>query len=212
LPLVLFPGQVLPLHIFEERYKLMITRCLDGDATFGIVLSRPGTPPCVHIGTLAHITKVQHLEEGRFNIETVGVDRFFVTEFYYDEPYLSGDITLIPAEEDHSPEGFRLAAETKNLFRHYLVALLTLHGRSKDESQSIMTKFSLSLDPLLLSNLIAVNMRIAAHIKQKLLESSSPIARLQMEITLLQYEIGIMHLSLARLPERMGIHSSYELN
>lgn len=212
LPLVLFPGQVLPLHIFEERYKLMITRCLEGDATFGIVLARSGTPPCASVGTLARITKVQQLEEGRLNIETIGVSRFSIDHFYYDEAYLSGDITPLPVEEDRSAEGLGLAAEAKRLFRHYLVALLTMHGRAEDEARSITTKFSLPLDPLLLSNVIAVNMRISAGTKQQLLEISSPLARLQLEIALLHYETGISRLSLARLPERMSAHSTAELN
>jgi len=81
LNVVLFPGATLPLHIFEERYKLLIGRCLEEKLPFGVVLIRkgnevgePGEP--FDVGCTAHILRVQHLQEGRMNLLCRGGKRF----------------------------------------------------------------------------------------------------------------------------------------
>ena len=78
---VLFPGMPLPLHIFEERYKIMIGRCIDEDRPFGVVLIQSGTevgnPAVPHVvGTTALIAAVKRLEDGRMNLIAVGQERF----------------------------------------------------------------------------------------------------------------------------------------
>ena len=68
--IVLFPGMNLPLHIFEEKYKKMISECIENDKRFGIVLTKG--KQCVEIGTTALIVSVEKLEEGKMNIFTEG--------------------------------------------------------------------------------------------------------------------------------------------
>src|SRR3712207_3404751 len=101
LRVVLFPGMRLPLHIFEDRYKLMIGTCMVTDRTFGVALIRSGSevggPAEVHpIGTTARIVEVERLPEGRLNLVAVGVDRFEIVERYADQPYASGLVRLLP--------------------------------------------------------------------------------------------------------------------
>ena len=90
LNVVLFPGMMLPLHIFEERYKIMIKECINSDdQTFGVILAktRQAQAPDVSrlyaadlydVGTTARITAVENLQDGRMNLITVGQERFIV--------------------------------------------------------------------------------------------------------------------------------------
>lgn len=101
--------QPLALHIFEERYKQMVSNCIATDTPFGIVLLEQGTaeegrsnkPALPHlIGTTAHITQVQQLPEGRMNIIVVGRERFRVHDFKHDLPYLVGVVEREPLMHD----------------------------------------------------------------------------------------------------------------
>ncbi|MCH8066930.1 MAG: LON peptidase substrate-binding domain-containing protein, partial [Chloroflexi bacterium] len=88
---VLFPKQVLPLHIFEERYKTMIGRCIEEGAPFGVVLIRSGNQvggdAVPHdVGTTARIARVQRLPDGKINLITLGRDRFRVLSLDRSEP------------------------------------------------------------------------------------------------------------------------------
>src|SRR5262245_11884150 len=79
LPVVLLPGALLPLHIFEERYKLMIKQCLEGDKTFGLTYhsESEGWPPVIgRVGAIAQIMAVVPLDDGRMNILTIGSTRY----------------------------------------------------------------------------------------------------------------------------------------
>ena len=89
---VLFPGAMLPLHIFEERYKLMVGRCIERGEPFGVVLIRSGLevggPAQPHeVGTTVRITRVERLDDGRMNLITLGVQRFRVRELLHGEPW-----------------------------------------------------------------------------------------------------------------------------
>src|SRR5262245_38175495 len=96
LNIVLFPRMPLPLHIFEERYKTMINRCLSEDRAFGVVLIREGSEvgaPAVPqtVGTRARIHAVERLAEGRMNLFTEGTERFRLLDYVTEpETYLIG--------------------------------------------------------------------------------------------------------------------------
>ncbi len=101
---VLFPGTPLSLHIFEERYKLMIGRCVEANTPFGVVLIKSGSevlgmgPSAIprNIGCTAQILRVEPIGEGRMNITTVGQERFRILALHRDQPYLLGDIEMLP--------------------------------------------------------------------------------------------------------------------
>src|SRR5579859_2611631 len=90
LGLVLFPGMVQPLHIFEPRYREMMNRCLDGAGTFGITLAMPESVLLhevpARVGVLARILDYHRLPDGRFNLLTVGGRRFEIVEMMRDRP------------------------------------------------------------------------------------------------------------------------------
>jgi Lon protease-like protein len=99
LPLVLLPTEVAPLHIFEERYKQMINRCLDDSAEFGIVWL--GDEGLAEIGCTARITElIDRMDDGRMNILVRGGRPFRLLRRVDDLAYPAGDIELLDDEED----------------------------------------------------------------------------------------------------------------
>jgi Lon protease-like protein len=94
LGLVLLPGEVVPLHIFEERYKLMIGECLENDTGFGIVwLSDDGLRD---VGCTALVTQViDRMEDGRMNILVEGSEPFRLLRRIDDMPYPAGDVEML---------------------------------------------------------------------------------------------------------------------
>jgi ATP-dependent Lon protease len=97
---VLFPGCLLPLHIFEPRYREMIGDCLENDTSFGILNVEPKTRTPAEVGCSADILEVQKLPDGRMNILTMGRNRFRVHDYKYDRSYLIGIVEWIEDEDD----------------------------------------------------------------------------------------------------------------
>jgi len=101
LPLVLLPTEVAPLHIFEERYKEMINRCLDESSEFGIVWL--GDDGLADVGCTARITEmIERMEDGRMNILVRGERPFRLMRRVDDLAYPAGDIELLDDEEGAS--------------------------------------------------------------------------------------------------------------
>jgi Lon protease-like protein len=104
LGIVLLPHELVPLHIFEERYKLMIGECLENDTEFGIVwLSDEGLRD---VGCSARVVRlVERFEDGRMNILVEGATPFRLVRKIDDMPYPAGDVEpLEDFDDDHSPE------------------------------------------------------------------------------------------------------------
>jgi ATP-dependent Lon protease len=94
LNVVLFPGEQLPLHIFEPRYRRMVRECLDAKSPFGLLLAL--TDGVVRVGCTAEILEViKGYEDGRMDIITVGRDPFRVVELFSDDPLLKGKIDYL---------------------------------------------------------------------------------------------------------------------
>jgi Lon protease-like protein len=107
LGLVMLPGEVVPLHIFEPRYRLMIDECLDQDTGFGIVWS--GDEGVADVGCGAEVTKLlERLEDGRMNILTQGTRPFHLDRRIEDMPYPAGDVKWL---EDDAADADPEAAE-----------------------------------------------------------------------------------------------------
>jgi Lon protease-like protein len=103
LKVVLFPDMVLPLHIFEERYRIMVQDCLKGGAEFGIVY-QDGTN-IMEVGCAARIIKVlKRYEDGRMDILTAGSWRFHIEELIENKPYLEARVATVTDREHGSVE------------------------------------------------------------------------------------------------------------
>ena len=111
LGLVLLPGEALPLHIFEDRYKQMIGECLDEDREFGIVWLADDA--LKEIGCAARITRVlERFDDGRLNILVEGTTPFRLERRIGDMAYPAGDIVLLddePGSDDVALERARTA-------------------------------------------------------------------------------------------------------
>jgi Lon protease-like protein len=105
---VVFPFGVLPLHVFEERYRRMIADCLADDGRFGVVLIERGSEvgggdSRASIGTEARIVEHQELEDGRFIVVAVGIRRIAVENWLPDDPYPRANVAVL--EEPPAPAG-----------------------------------------------------------------------------------------------------------
>ena len=192
---VLFPGVVLPLHIFEERYKLMIRKCRDSDGLVGIVFIRSGeevgaTAEPYGVGTMAKITRIEALSEGKINLTVVGIHRFRILELNHDQPYLRGKIDAI---DDAAPT---VAAEIiSEIRRDYVNYLQTLRRLSQRSERTIQ----LPVDSIELSLVIAANLQVSRIEQQALLEAT-PDQRLHSERNILKREVALL--------QRLGAISS----
>ncbi len=192
LNVVLFPGMVLPLHIFEPRYRQMITECRKEDKPFGVVLTRPESKLLCEdtyaVGTTAEIRELDELEDGRFILMAIGVQRFRILSRHRitkKRPYLSG---LVEPYEDIPESPQKLASSAKQaqaLFERYLGMLLEAAGKETME-------VNLPTLPEELSYFIAYLLGAEDEQKQQLLELTSTLRRLHEEITFLRREVPFM--------------------
>ena len=180
---VLFPGALLPLHVFEERYKLMIGRCLDERFPFGVVLIRSGDEVCgpaepFDVGTTARIARLQRLPDGRMNLVALGRRRFRIFALDHSEPYLQGDVEYLASEDTDSPgvdeEAQRVAALFAEQFRLSMAV-----------TAQWVRRLDLPRDPNRLADFVASHMELEPAAKQELLETLSVPARLRREAELL---------------------------
>src|SRR5271157_18644 len=107
--LVLFPNLAVPLHIFEERYKLMINGCIDRSELFGLVLLRSGASDenedTIHrVGVTARVVDIDRLDDGRLNILCEGGNRFRIHRFTQQMPFWKGAVDLFEDKEAHTTE------------------------------------------------------------------------------------------------------------
>jgi Lon protease-like protein len=114
LPVVILPGELLPLHIFEERYKRMIGHCLESEEPFGIVF-RDDEGTAHRIGCSARVTEVlERFDDGRMNIVVTGEQPFRVLERFEEAEYPAGEVEPIDSGDepgDDDPEAADMARQ-----------------------------------------------------------------------------------------------------
>jgi len=109
---VLLPGAVLPLHVFEPRYRQLVIDCLaddSGDPEFGVALIERGWEvgggdERSDVGTVARMVRVEALEGGRYAIVAVGTRRIRVNSWLPDDPYPIADVDDWPDDDVDQPE------------------------------------------------------------------------------------------------------------
>jgi Lon protease-like protein len=129
----------MPLHIFEERYRLMVGRCIEAREPFGVVLIRDGREVgpmngrIAGVGTTALIRQAGRYPDGRLDIVTVGGRRFRVKAVDATrEPYLVGDVTMLPERVGNEPEAQSLTERVGRRFLRYLDLLQPALGGDED--------------------------------------------------------------------------------
>jgi uncharacterized protein len=210
---VLYPGLLLPLHIFEDRYRRLVHDLLDqpGPRTFGVIAIRKGRETGIggvsalyEVGCTATLREVREHEDGRFDLMTVGTQRFRLAGLAGSRPYLQAEVE--PLGEDTGDETAAAAAAqaVRRGFRAYLGALA---GRGVAR----VNVPGLPGEPVPLSYLVAASMIIDLPDKQVLLAEPDALHRLTAERALLSRETTMLR-SLSSAPAPELRHSPYNPN
>lgn len=197
---VLFPGLVLPLHIFEGRYRKLVADLLalpEGTPRrFGVVAIRMGREvgedgvSALHeVGCTAELRQVQRHEDGRYDIVAVGGTRFTLVAL---EPPVEGEplhaeVTLLA--ERIGRDAAEAAVRTAAAFARYQAALVELRG------EPVVTG-DLPSEPLLLSYLVAAAVVVPFNDRQRFLETPDAAARLRLALATITSELA----AIAALP------------
>jgi Lon protease-like protein len=186
---VLYPYCILPLHIFEPRYRTMIRMCMEHDVPFGVVQVLPGGLNLVgeeriyEVGTMAHITSAVEFADGRMFITAQGERRFRVVESQYDGPCLTARVE--PYQDEpvvESKEVQELVEDVRHLFGKYWQLLEIATKRE-------LGKLDLPVEAKVLSWLVPSVLHVQPEIKQGLLQKRKVEERLMWERELLVDEV-----------------------
>jgi uncharacterized protein len=190
LNVVLFPGMLLPLHIFEPRYREMINRCIDEELPFGVVLIQDGqevgAPAVPHkVGTAARIKRVERLTDGKMNITIVGTQRFRTTALDFSRSYLAAQVKHYPIANGST----QVAVELAHRVRPKIVEYVDLLGTA---SNTKLKLDRLPEDPAALALLVGIALQVGNQEKQRLLELPGVPEMLDRERYLLSCEILLL--------------------
>jgi len=197
---VLYPGMLLPLHIFEERYRQLIRDLLDEPEprTFGVIAIRKGRETGIdgvhslyEIGCTATLRRARRHPDGRYDIVTVGTQRFRLRGLDETRPYLQGEVEVLadqpvgPASADAAVSALQAA------FREYLDALIEWGGAT-------VRLEDLPGEPTPLSFIVAAAMVIDLPERQALLAESDTLRRMGLERALLSRETAMLRATTSR--------------
>lgn len=200
---VLFPGMRLPLHVFEDRYRALVADLLAGPEPrqFGVIAIRsgrevgPGGAASLHeVGCVAVLRQVAPHPDGRYDLQTVGTERFRLAGVDQSGPYLQGEVELLP-DGVVGPGAAGAAAvvvrQVQAGFRAYLNALA-------DQGGGVISVADLPDEPVLLSYVIGAAMIIDLPERQSLLAAPDALSRLRLERSLLVRETAILRATTTR--------------
>nr|WP_205807629.1 LON peptidase substrate-binding domain-containing protein [Micromonospora sp. HNM0581] len=198
---VLFPGLVLPLHIFEERYRTLVRHLIElpegAPREFGVVAIRTGWEVAAgagqdtsgevtlhEVGCTAELRQVTELADGGFDIVTVGRRRFRLGEVDRDSaPYLTAEVRWLPEPDGPDETADLLAARVTAVFRQYLGVIRAEAGDLTEQ---------LPEDPTVLSHLVAATAALTVTDRQRLLAIDDTATRLRAELQLLNREAALL--------------------
>ncbi len=197
---VLYPGMLLPLHIFEERYRQLVQDLLDGPdpRRFGVIAIRKGRETGIEgvqslyeIGCIATLRRVEQYDDGRFDIITVGTQRFKLNRLDETRPYLQGEVELLADEVADPAAALPLVRTVQAAFRTYLDALTEWGGATVRIEE-------LPDEPMLLSFIVAAAMIIDLTERQRLLAEPDTLQRLEAQRALLSRETAMLKTTTSR--------------
>ena len=205
LPLVLLPNELLPLHIFEPRYRQMLKdigleKNIFGVSYFNQEDSLADKPPVDSVGCAAEVREVQNLPDGRSNLLSVGVIRYRLLDYVESgDPYLVGDVEFFEDDAEDDAILTPLSDEVFALFTRIAKAAHKLsgeRGRLPEIPQA---------EPQALSFLVTAAFNLDAELKYKMLETRSTIERLEKLREILVQAVG-------KMEESADIHKISQTN
>ena len=197
---VLYPGMLLPLHIFEERYRQLVRDLLDGaePRRFGVIAIRKGRETGIdgvhslyEIGCTATLRRVEEREDGRFDIVSVGTRRFRLLTLDRTRPYLQGEVEMLADEPADPAEAGPAVRVIQAAFREYLDALTEWGGAT-------VRLEDLPDEPELLSFIVAAAMIIDLPERQAMLAEPDTLRRLALQRALLSRETAMLRTTTSR--------------
>jgi Lon protease-like protein len=197
---VLYPGMLLPLHIFEERYRQLVRDLLDGTEPrrFGVIAIRKGRETGIdgvhslyEIGCTATLRRVDQHEDGRFDIVTLGTQRFRLLRLDQTRPYLQGEVEMLAEDPLDAATAGPAVRVIQAAFREYLDALTEWGGATVRLEE-------MPDEPELLSFIVAAAMVIDLPERQVMLAESDTLRRLAMQRALLSRETAMLRTTTSR--------------
>ncbi|MEV4557594.1 LON peptidase substrate-binding domain-containing protein [Kitasatospora sp. NPDC049285] len=215
---VLYPGLVLPLHVFEERYRRLVADLQkqpeDEPRRFGVIavkdgrevapvreldapagpldgIGTPGGDPMdalYAVGCVADVANIREQPEGRYELLVTGTTRFRLRALDATGPYLVGDVSVLPEQPGEGSGA--LASGVERVFRTYQKRIAGAREASLTGDQTLPD------DPQVLSYLVAAATVLPVSVKQELLACPDTAQRLARELELLRHETAVI----AKLP------------
>ena len=197
---MLLPGLLLPLHVFEERYRVLVRELLElpePQRRFGVVAIRQGREvgaegiSALHeVGCVARVRRIETYEDGRYDLVTTGSDRFRLDGVEPGRPYLTGRVEWLPDDMGAGDTGegdvaALLDRAVRAAFLHYLAALSEAKG-TEIESPDLPDS------SLVLGYLVAATVLVDLADRQALLAEPDGTARLRAELALLRRETTLL--------------------
>lgn len=205
LPLVLLPNELLPLHIFEPRYRQMLKdigleKNLFGVTFFNQEETLSDKPPLDTIGCAAEVRELQSLPDGRSNILSVGIIRYRLIDYVDSgDPYFVGDVEFFEDDPEDEDLLTPLSEEVFRLFRRVAKAAHKLsgeRGKFPDIPQA---------EPQALSFLVTAAFNLDPEMKYKMIEMRSTVERLERLREILKQTVG-------KMEESADIHKISQTN
>lgn len=203
---VLVPGMVLPLHVFEPRYRALVEDCLAGDAEFGVVLIERGSEVGGgdlrrDVGTVAQIVEAVHFDDGRWGLGCVGVRRIRIDHWLADDPYPRAEVVDWPDVESTPADEASVGAVLDEV-RHALRRVLATAAELGEPVAPATT--DLADDPLVASYQATALAPFGPADTHALLVEPGTLTRLVRLRDLLTEEAGFLAQRLALAAETLG--------
>ena len=182
LQIVVFPGEEVPLHIFEPRYRQLVRDMTDSGEAFGIALLRRGgrAEETHEVGCTVRIEQTEAFADGRFNILCRGEQRFRIVERLEAAPYWIAEVELLDDPGDaESGDAYAASQETGELYRQHLGLALALQN-------SWQRRFRLPKRPTRLVNHIGAQVEAPPSVKQEVLKAETAVEQLRLLARLLR--------------------------
>lgn len=180
---VLLPHMVLPLHVFEPRYRALVRDVLDGEREFGVALITRGHEvgggdERTDVGTVAQVLQAEELEDGRWLVIAVGTRRCQVTAWLEDAPYPRADVTDLPDAAPDTSDGVPSPADAVASIEPRLRRVLAMHAELG--ADGVPPTLELSPDPEVACWQVAVSAPLTAFDAQRVLELDRCTDRLEL--------------------------------
>jgi Lon protease-like protein len=194
---VLFPSGVLPLHVFELRYRALVEHCLAAEdgPEFGVVLIERGSEvgggdTRVEVGTVARIVEASRFDDGRYALATVGTRRLRVVAWQPDDPYPQATVELLDEPDIDAADATEARAAVEQRLRRVL-------GLASELGAAVRTDVELDPDPVRAGFQACALAPLGPFDAQQLLELDDPRARLDRLVSQLDDLGELLQLRLA---------------